>query len=87
LTYLNGTSRFDSPHVAAPNSVELRFSNVYPDAFAKDKERLARFDREAKLLASLNHPNIASIYGLEESDGVKALILELGRPHACRAHR
>ena len=50
---------------------------VLPEEFAKDKERLARFEREAKLLASLNHPNIASIYGLEESDGVKALVLEL----------
>ena len=50
---------------------------VLPQEFAKDKERLARFEREAKLLASLNHPNIASIYGLEESDGVKALVLEL----------
>ena len=44
---------------------------VLPEAFAQDDERLARFEREAKLLASLNHPNIASIYGLEESDGVK----------------
>ncbi len=50
---------------------------VLPEKFAKDKERLARFEREAKLLASLNHPNIASIYGLEESDGLKALVLEL----------
>ncbi len=50
---------------------------VLPDEFANDEERLARFEREAKLLASLNHPNIASIYGLEESDGVKALVLEL----------
>ena len=50
---------------------------ILPEEFAKDKERLARFEREAKLLASLNHPNIASIYGLEESDGVKALVLEL----------
>ena len=50
---------------------------VLPEEFAKDKERLARFEREAKLLASLNHPNIASIYGLEESEGVKALVLEL----------
>ena len=49
---------------------------VLPDEFAADEERLARFEREAKLLASLNHPNIASIYGLEESDGVKALVLE-----------
>jgi len=43
----------------------------------RTKSALARFEREAKLLASLNHPNIASIYGLEESDGVKALVLEL----------
>ena len=50
---------------------------VLPEEFAKDKERLARFEREAKLLASLNHPNIATIHGIEESDGVKALVLEL----------
>jgi len=50
---------------------------VLPEAFAKDEERLARFEREAKLLASLNHPNIATLYGLEESDGVTALVLEL----------
>jgi serine/threonine protein kinase len=40
---------------------------VLPEAFAADPERLARFEREAQLLASLHHPNIASIYGLEES--------------------
>ena len=50
---------------------------VLREEFAQDDERLARFEREAKLLASLNHPNIASIYGLEESDGVEALVLEL----------
>ena len=50
---------------------------VLPEEFAKDAERLARFEREAKLLASLNHPNIATIHGIEESDGVKALVLEL----------
>ena len=50
---------------------------VLPDLFADDPERLARFQREAKVLASLNHPNIASIYGLEEADGVRALVLEL----------
>ena len=54
-----------------------RAIKVLPEEFAQDAERLARFEREAKLLASLNHPNIASIYGLEESDGVTALVLEL----------
>ena len=48
-----------------------------PEEFAKDADRVARFQREAKLLASLNHPNIASIYGLEESDGTHFLVLEL----------
>ncbi|MEE9292003.1 MAG: protein kinase [Acidobacteriota bacterium] len=50
---------------------------VLPDAFAKDPERLARFDQEARLLAALNHPNIAAIYGLEEADGIRYLALEL----------
>ena len=50
---------------------------VLPDEFAHDAERLARFEREAKLLASLNHPNIAAIHGLEEHEGKRFLILEL----------
>ncbi len=51
---------------------------VLPEEFAGDEERLARFEREAKLLASLNHPNIASIFGIEDAaDGAKALVLEL----------
>ncbi len=50
---------------------------VLPDLFADHPERLARFQREARVLASLNHPNIASIYGLKESEGVRALVLEL----------
>ncbi len=50
---------------------------VLPEEFAKDADRVARFQREAKLLASLNHNNIASIYGLEESDGTHFLVLEL----------
>ena len=50
---------------------------VLPEQFTKDPQRLARFEREAKLLASLNHPNIAAIYGLEEADGVRFLALEL----------
>ncbi len=50
---------------------------VLPAAFTEDKERLTRFEREAQLLAQLHHPNIASIFGLEESDGTKALVMEL----------
>src|SRR5262245_5837230 len=50
---------------------------VLPDAFTADPDRLARFTREAHVLAALNHPNIAAIYGLEESNGVRALVLEL----------
>jgi len=50
---------------------------ILPDAFAADPDRLARFQREAQLLAALNHPNIAAIYGLEESDTTRALVLEL----------
>ena len=50
---------------------------VLPDAFASDAKRLARFEREAKTLASLNHPNIASVHGLEGGDGVRALVMEL----------
>ncbi len=48
-----------------------------PEEFAKDADRLARFEREAKLLASLNHPNIAAIHGFEEDNGTHFLVLEL----------
>ena len=54
--------------------VALKF---LPDIFSGDPERLARFEREAKLLASLNHPNIAAIHGLEEHEGKRFLVLEL----------
>ena len=50
---------------------------VLPDSFASDADRLARFTREAQTLASLNHPNIAHIHGLEQSNGVGALVMEL----------
>ncbi len=50
---------------------------VLPDAFTLDRERIARFKREAQVLASLNHPNIAAIYGVEDSTNVHALVLEL----------
>ena len=48
---------------------------VLPEAFARDAERMARFQREAKVLASLNHPNIASIYGLKDSGATHALVM------------
>src|SRR5712691_7734855 len=50
---------------------------VLPESFAGDPERMARFEREAQVLASLNHPQIATIHGLEESNGVRALVMEL----------
>ena len=50
---------------------------ILPDAFASDPDRLARFQREAQVLASLNHPGIAAIYGIEKSDDTQALVLEL----------
>jgi Tol biopolymer transport system component len=50
---------------------------VLPPAFTADPERRARFDREARMLATLNHPHIGAIYGVEEADGVRALVLEL----------
>jgi len=52
-------------------------TKVLPSSVAADAERLARFQREAEVLAFLNHPNIAAIYGLEDADGVKALVMEL----------
>lgn len=50
---------------------------VLPEQFARDPERLARFQREAKMLAALNHPNIAAIYGLEQSSDTHYLVMEL----------
>jgi len=50
---------------------------ILPPSLAADHDRLARFQREAEVLASLNHPHIAGIYGFEESDGVSALVMEL----------
>ena len=50
---------------------------VLPEALAQDGQRMVRFQREAQVLASMNHPNIAAIYGLEESDGLRALVMEL----------
>ena len=50
---------------------------ILPRAFTSHPDRLARFEREARMLAALNHPNICAIYGFEEADGVRFLVLEL----------
>jgi eukaryotic-like serine/threonine-protein kinase len=50
---------------------------ILPDLFTNNAERLARFEREARMLAALNHPHIAAIYGVEDANGVRALVLEL----------
>jgi serine/threonine protein kinase len=50
---------------------------ILPESFASDPDRLARFQREAEVLASLSHSNIAGVYGFEESDGIRALVMEL----------
>ena len=50
---------------------------ILPRVFASDSERLVRFEREARMLAALNHSHIGAIYGVEESDGVRAFVLEL----------
>ena len=59
---------------------------ILPEAFASDPDRLARFTREAQTLASLNHPNIAAIYGIEESGDVRALVMELVEGEDLSAH-
>jgi len=64
---------YKAEDIALGRHVALKF---LPDAFTTDPERLARFEREAKLLASLNHSNIAAIYGLEQTEGKRFLVLE-----------
>jgi eukaryotic-like serine/threonine-protein kinase len=54
-----------------------RLLKFLPDAFTGDPERMARFEREAKLLAALNHPNIAAICGLEQAEGKRFIVMEL----------
>ncbi len=58
---------------------------VLPETFAHDPDRLSRFQREAKILASLNHPNIATIHGLEQSSGTSYLVMELVPGRRCKS--
>src|SRR5215468_10717030 len=59
---------------------------ILPDEFARDPDRISRFQREAEVLASLNHPNIAAIYDVEEASGARYLVLELVEGEAGRIH-
>src|SRR5262245_38498006 len=78
ITSLLGSGGMGEVHRARDTKLNRDVAlKVLPDSFATDVERLARFQREAQVLAALNHPNIGAIYGLEESDGVQALVLEL----------
>lgn len=73
-----GAGRMGDVYRARDNKLQGDVAiKVLPDTFAHDPERLARFEREARTLAALNHPNIAQVYGLEQSDGVFALVMEL----------
>src|SRR5271165_4271093 len=80
ITALLGTGGMGEVYLARDTRLGRDVAiKVLPHAFAAEPERMARFEREAKLLASLNHPNIASIYGLEDSDSIRALVIELVR--------
>ena len=78
VTALIGEGGMGQVYQATDTNLDRQVAiKVLPDAFASDPDRLARFEREAKVLASLNHPNIGAIYGLEKSGDTRALILEL----------
>jgi serine/threonine protein kinase len=69
-----GSGGMGEVYLARDNKLHREVAiKILPEAFAENKERLARFEREARVLASLNHPNIAAIHELEESDGVHFL--------------
>jgi serine/threonine protein kinase len=77
ITEQLGKGGMGEVYLAEDSTLDRRVALKFlPEAFTSDPERMARFEREAKLLASLNHPNIAGIYGLEEADGKRFLVLE-----------
>ena len=78
VTALIGEGGMGQVYQATDTNLDRQVAiKVLPDAFASDADRLARFEREAKVLASLNHPNIGAIYGLEKPGDTRALVLEL----------
>ena len=78
VTALIGEGGMGQVYQATDNKLNRQVAlKILPEAFASDPDRLARFQREAQVLASLNHPNIEQIHGLEESEGTRALVLEL----------
>ena len=78
VTALIGEGGMGQVYLAADTKLNRQVAlKILPEAFATDPDRLARFQREAQVLASLNHPGIAAIYGIEEQDGTRALVLEL----------
>src|SRR4029434_7299403 len=78
VTSLLGAGGMGEVYLARDTRLDRQVAiKVLLDSFASDADRLARFEREAKLLAALNHPHIAQIYGLEDSGTTRALVMEL----------
>jgi eukaryotic-like serine/threonine-protein kinase len=78
ISGLLGAGAMGEVYLARDTSLDREVAlKVLPEVFARDPERLARFEREARLLASLNHPHIATVYGLERSESRVALVMEL----------
>jgi eukaryotic-like serine/threonine-protein kinase len=78
VTALIGEGGMGQVYRAADTRLKRQVAiKILPSSLAADPERMARFQREAEVLASLNHPNIAIIHGLEDADGVMALVMEL----------
>ena len=77
VTALIGEGGMGQVYQATDTKLNRQVALILPEAFVTDPDRLARFQREAQVLASLNHPGIAAIYGIEESDDTRALVLEL----------
>src|SRR3990172_232816 len=78
ITHHLGSGGFGDVYQATDSKLGRSVAiKLLPEAFSHDAERVARFKREARVLASLNHPNIAAIYGFEESDGRSFIVMEL----------